>query len=114
VIDPPTSPPEPLTEPEAEAADASDDAARVTRARARRERTNERWRDRLVSEGSEALHEFADRHPMADLPRLRNLLRQARRHPGGGKSKQALDEILRTVREISEIEANVRRASTRP
>lgn len=105
----PTSPP---SDSSAEAVPPTDEGTRASRARARQDDRHERWRERLVSGGKDALHEYADEHPMADLPQLRQLLRQARRHPGSGKSKQALGELLRIIREISDVEASVRRAST--
>lgn len=111
MIDPPTPPPEPLAEPEVDAAHENRESQR---ARARNDAAHERWRDRLVSGGKDALHEFTDQHPMADLTRLRDLLRQARRRPGSGKSTQALAQILQVVREVCEIEASVRKAASRP
>ncbi|MCH9687038.1 MAG: DUF615 domain-containing protein [Deltaproteobacteria bacterium] len=77
------------------------------RRRSQREQVYEQWRERLVAEGDRALTEFVDQHPMADPQRLRQLLRQARRSPGSGKSKQALRSILRLVREALEVELDV-------
>jgi len=39
----------------------------------------ERWRDRLIGEGSDTLSEFIDGHPEADRQRLGQLIRAARR-----------------------------------
>jgi len=90
---------------------AATDAGHKQRGRAQRERVYETWRERLLSEGKEALTEFIDLHPMVDPQRLRQLLRQARRDPGSGKSKQALLSVLRLVREALESEADVERAA---
>lgn len=90
---------------------AAADAGHKQRRRASRERVYEQWRERLVTEGDPALTEFIDEHPMADPPRLRQLLRAARRDPGSGKSRQALLAVLRLIREVCEAEDSVRRGS---
>lgn len=83
------------------------DAGHKQRRRAARERVYEAWRERLVAEGDRALTEFVDEHPMADPQRLRQLLRQARRDPGSGKSKQGMRALLQLVRQTFESEASV-------
>jgi ribosome-associated protein len=90
---------------------AAHDAGHKQRRRATRERVYEQWRERLVAEGDGTLAEFVDQHPMADPQRLRQLLRQARREPGSGKSKQALLAVLRLVREACETEVSVTRSA---
>jgi ribosome-associated protein len=90
---------------------AAHDAGHKQRRRATRERGYEAWRERLVSEGDATLAEFVDQHPMADPQRLRQLLRQARRDPGSGKSKQARLGVLRLVREACEAEIGVARSA---
>ncbi len=89
---------------------AAKDATHKQRRRASRERIYEEWRERLVAGGDPALAEFIDGHPMVDPQRLRQLLRQARRDPGSGKSKQAMLAVLRLVREACETEVSVRTA----
>jgi ribosome-associated protein len=84
----------------------AEDAGHKQRRRAAKERIYERWRERLVAEKDTALTEFVEEHPMADPQRLRQLLRQARRDPGSGKSKQALRTVLQVVRETFEAEAS--------
>ncbi len=91
---------------------AAKDAGHKQRRRATRERLYEQWRERLVAGGDPALAEFVDEHPMVDPQRLRQLLRQARRDPGSGKSKQAMLAVLRLVREACETEVNVSVSST--
>jgi ribosome-associated protein len=83
----------------------AEDAGHKQRRRAAKERVYEQWRERLVDEKDTALTEFVEQHPMADPQRLRQLLRQARRDPGSGKSKQALRAVLQLVRETFEAEA---------
>ncbi|MEM7152783.1 MAG: ribosome biogenesis factor YjgA [Myxococcota bacterium] len=78
------------------------DAGHKQRGRAQRERGYERWRERLLTEGDPALTEFMDANPHADVQRMRQFLRQARRAPESGKGKQASRNVLRLVRDALE------------
>lgn len=90
-----------------ELATTPDAPKQALRRRSARERVYEQWRERLVSGSDAVLGEFIDEHPMADPKRLRQLLRQARKAHGSGKSKKALLEILRLVRSACETEVQV-------
>lgn len=45
----------------------------------------ERWRDRLIAEGNDALTELLDEHPDADRQQLRHTLRNAQKEAEAGK-----------------------------
>lgn len=62
-------------------------AARAATAQAAVARTHavERWRDRLLAEGDEALTAFFDEYPAADRQQLRQLVRDARRDAARGR-----------------------------
>jgi len=74
-------------------------------ARSQREKTYERWRERLLSGGDAALTEFATQHRDADVQKLRQLIRLANRDPSQGKGKAASRDLLRSVRELGEAAA---------
>lgn len=57
----------------------------------------ERWRDRLLQEGDAALEEFLARHPQADRPHLRRLLREAARDAADGRALQHARELFRYI-----------------
>lgn len=61
----------------------------------------ERWRDRLIEGGDEALGEFLARHPAADRQHLRALARQARAEHAHGAPPHAARELFRTLRELA-------------
>lgn len=82
--------------------EATADAAHKRRRRTERERIYEHWRERLISEGDEALAELVEQQPSIDRQRLRQLLRQAGRDPEGTKAKRARRDVLRVVREAFE------------
>ena len=71
-------------------------------ARSQREKTYERWRERLLQGGDAALTEFATQHRDADVQKLRQLVRLAARDPTRGKGKAASRDLLRLVRELGE------------
>lgn len=68
------------------------DAARLHRV--------EHWRDRLLSEGDEALAELLAEHPDCDRQHLRQLVRDARRQAEADKPPRAARELFKVLREI--------------
>ena len=55
----------------------------------------ERWRDRLLAEGDMALAEFMGRHPQADRPHLRRLVREAMEDSAAGRPPRHARELFR-------------------
>lgn len=58
----------------------------------------ERWRERLLAEPA-SLAEFADTHQVADMTRLRTLLRNAAREKAEGRPPRDYRELYRMLRE---------------
>lgn len=58
----------------------------------------ERWRERLLEEGDEAVAEFLREHPSADPQQLRQLIRNARREQAAQKPPKAYRELFRLIR----------------
>ena len=61
----------------------------------------ERWRERLLEEGDEALAEFIAAHPHADRQQLRQLVRNALAERKAGKPPHAYRELFRVMREVA-------------
>lgn len=61
----------------------------------------EKWRDRLIDEGDEALTEFLKEHPDADRQALRQLIRQARAEREHDKPPQMQRELFRVLRDMT-------------
>ena len=59
----------------------------------------ERWRERLISEGSDTLSEFIDSHPDADRQRLGQLTRAARRERDRHDSPRAARLLFAFLRD---------------
>ena len=59
----------------------------------------EKWRDRLVQEGDEALGALLDEYPNVDRQRLRQLTRDAAREHENGKPAGAGRKLFRFLRE---------------
>jgi len=59
----------------------------------------ERWRERLLAEGDEAVRAFVAEHPQVETQRLRQLIRNARREQARGRPPKAYRELFRLVRE---------------
>lgn len=75
--------------------DQSDEAKAIEAATHQR---LERWRDRLLAEGNQALTELLDAHPNIDAQHIRQLIRQANREAEKNKppkSSRALFQLLR-------------------
>lgn len=65
----------------------------------RRHHLAERWRDRLINEGNDALGEFIDYCPHADVQHLRNLARNAQRDAQKEKNTGQGKKLFRYLRE---------------
>jgi ribosome-associated protein len=61
----------------------------------------ERWRERLLDEGDEALTELLEEYPHADRQHLRALLRNAREEKLRNKPPRAYREIFQVLRELA-------------
>ena len=60
----------------------------------------ERWRERLLEEGDEALAALLDEYPDADRQHLRQLLRNAREEKLRNKPPRAFRELYQLLREL--------------
>jgi ribosome-associated protein len=63
-------------------------------------RAAERWRDRLIDEGDEALAALVVEHPLADRTALRQLLRQAQKEKASGKPPHASRSLFRLLKAL--------------
>jgi ribosome-associated protein len=61
----------------------------------------ERWRERLLAEGDEALGEYLAAHPSADRQRLRQLVRNALAERKADRPPHAYRELFRVLREAA-------------
>jgi ribosome-associated protein len=66
----------------------------------------ERWRDRLMAEGDEALSELLDEYPDADRQQLRQLLRQAQKEIETSKPPKTSRLIYRYLKGLFESDAD--------
>jgi len=71
----------------------------LARQEAARHHRFERWRERLIDEGDEALGEFLDAYPAADRQQLRSLVRAAQRDRERGRPDSAR-KLFRFLREV--------------
>ncbi len=66
----------------------------------------ERWRDRLIDDAatfkSDALQEFVQKHPQAEIQRLRTLSRNAQKEQSANKPPKSSRELFKLLREISD------------
>lgn len=60
----------------------------------------ERWRERLVEEGDEALRELLEAHPHADRQQLRQLIRNARRERDEGRAPHSYRQLFQFLRDL--------------
>ena len=60
----------------------------------------EQWRDRLLSNGDQALEELLTEHPEVDRQHLRQLIRTAHQETTKGKPPKAARELFRYLREV--------------
>ncbi|WP_333877927.1 ribosome biogenesis factor YjgA [Methylobacter sp.] len=64
----------------------------------------ERWRDRLISEGNDALTALLDEQPHADRQLLRQLLRNAQKEAEAGKPPKSSRLLYRQLKELFKVE----------
>lgn len=60
----------------------------------------ERWRERLLSEGNDALTQLLGDVPDADSQRLRHLIRNAQQEQAAGKPPKSSRELFKYLREL--------------
>jgi ribosome-associated protein len=60
----------------------------------------ERWRDRLVNDGADAVTAILDEHPALDAQHLNQLVRQARKEAADDKPPAAARKLFRYLREM--------------
>ncbi len=60
----------------------------------------ERWRDRLIAEGDDALGALLREYPAADRQHLRQLVRHAQAEAAGDKPPRSSRELFRHLREL--------------
>ncbi len=60
----------------------------------------ERWRDRLLAEGDDALAALVNEYTTVDRQRIRQLIRTAHREAAAGKPPQAARSLFRTLRDL--------------
>ncbi|CCE22918.1 ribosome biogenesis factor YjgA [Methylotuvimicrobium alcaliphilum] len=64
----------------------------------------ERWRDRLISEGQDALTELIDEYPQTDRQLLRQLMRSAQKEAAEARPLKSSRELYRYLKELFEAE----------
>lgn len=64
--------------------------------------TAERWRERLLSEGSSALEAFFDEHADSDRQRLRQLVEASRKELAAGKPPRQRRLLFKEIRRVLE------------
>jgi ribosome-associated protein len=64
----------------------------------------ERWRDRLISDGNDALTALLDEQPQADRQLLRQLLRNAQKEVEAGKPPKSSRLLYRQMKELFQVE----------
>ncbi|MEQ1530498.1 MAG: ribosome biogenesis factor YjgA [Methylococcales bacterium] len=67
----------------------------------------ERWRDRLLHEGNDALTELLDEQPQADRQQLRQLLRNAQKETELGKPPKSARLLYRYLKTLFDFEDEV-------
>jgi ribosome-associated protein len=60
----------------------------------------ERWRDRLLAQGDEAVTALLNEYPSVDRQRIRQLIRAAHREAAAGKPPQAARSLFRALRAL--------------
>lgn len=60
----------------------------------------ERWRQRLIEEGDDALNELLDSYPHMDRQRIRQLLRNVQKETRANKPPKAFRELFKYLREF--------------
>ncbi len=67
----------------------------------------ERWRDRLINEGTDALTALLDEQPQADRQLLRQLLRNAQKEAEAGKPPKSSRLLYRQLKELFQVESDL-------
>ncbi|MDP1772780.1 MAG: ribosome biogenesis factor YjgA [Methylobacter sp.] len=67
----------------------------------------ERWRDRLIAEGNDALTALLDEQPQADRQLLRQLLRNAQKEAEAGKPPKSSRLLYRHLKELFQVEGEL-------
>ena len=67
----------------------------------------ERWRDRLISDGNDALTALLDEQPQADRQLLRQLLRNAQKEVEAGKPPKSSRLLYRQMKELFQVEGEL-------
>lgn len=60
----------------------------------------EKWRDRLIAEGDDALQEFIHAYPKADRQQLRQLIRNAQKDKNNEKNTGGAKELFRAIQKV--------------
>ncbi|GAV19375.1 ribosome-associated protein [Mariprofundus micogutta] len=60
----------------------------------------ERWRDRLIADGHDAITEFMDRYPQADAGQIRQLVRNANKELLANKPPKSSRTLFRLLRDV--------------
>ncbi|MGR9115769.1 MAG: ribosome biogenesis factor YjgA [Gammaproteobacteria bacterium] len=62
----------------------------------------ERWRDRLIAEGNDALTELLSDYPQADRQHLRQIIRNAQKDAAAAKPPKSARELYQYLKELFE------------
>lgn len=68
----------------------------------------ERWRDRLLQEGDQALELFVNDYPEADRQHLRSVIRHAQHELAHGKPPAQARKLFKYIRELDERQRGLR------
>jgi ribosome-associated protein len=61
----------------------------------------ERWRDRLINDGNQALQEYVEEYPDADIQHIRQLIRNAQKELKLNKPPAASRKLFKYLRELA-------------
>ncbi len=61
----------------------------------------ERWRDRLINDGNQALQEYVEEYPNADIQHIRQLIRNAQKELKLNKPPAASRKLFKYLRELA-------------
>ena len=67
----------------------------------------ERWRDRLLQEGQDALTDFINQHPQADRQQLRQLIRNSQQQAQQQAAPKSARQLFKYIREILTMQDDV-------
>ncbi|MFT0211230.1 ribosome biogenesis factor YjgA [Pseudomonas sp. F1_0610] len=68
----------------------------------------ERWRDRLIEQGDEALNAFVALYSETDIQHLRSLIRHAQHELKQNKAPTAARKIFKYIRELDEVQRGLK------